>query len=327
MNKILFLSGKSLNFKVESQNQKTKGYNLAVSEKTTISLEESINNLSKTFNEESSSIIVFPKVTKKKRTSKKDFSSSKYNCDICKKRYLSYAALYTHNRNKHNVIPITSRPEIFKISFHKQKFNYTKKAEALEDFNEYDLLGKIKDEFISLNESVLSDDKSSFYIQDVNLRKTKIKENSFLNLLENYIERKNFNLDIPSSEDLMKANINNVLIKYAIKVLKIITDDFYLKIMIKFIFYLREYLNIAGWELMKRLSYYNIITLKYSNEEFCLVNTCWEIPYLIEDFIYIFIDINNLQQFQSELLDISSNFCHWLLINNLTNLKILANKN
>lgn len=59
-----------------------------------------------------------------RRTKKKQFKPEN-SCELCHKQYLSYAALYTHKRNKHNIIPITARPKIFKASFHKQKFHYT----------------------------------------------------------------------------------------------------------------------------------------------------------------------------------------------------------
>ena len=63
----------------------------------------------------------------KKRKGKYDLNGRIFQCQICKKSYLSYPALYTHNRNKHDIIPITDKPTIFtskKSALNKYCFKY-----------------------------------------------------------------------------------------------------------------------------------------------------------------------------------------------------------
>jgi hypothetical protein len=274
--------------------------------------------------EDNSTNIISLKTKKKKRTSIR--SESKENhCIVCNKAYLSYAALYTHRRNKHNVIPITGRPEIFKLSFHKQKFHYTNKDEETEPFDVYKLLTSIRVEFLELAESQFSCFDSLFYIENKSERLKRLGENSFLKLLDCYLFNGNFSIEIPAPQEFGKSSVNNVLLIYSSLLLKIVTDDFFLKIMVKFIFFFREYLNISGWEYLKNLMKYNIIKIQDFTQEFCLVNSCWEIPHLVNDFVCVFIELNGLQPIKKEMMDVASNFCHWLLINNLTNLKLLPN--
>ena len=60
---------------------------------------------------------------KKKRARKVDKADKLYCCDECNKAYMSYPALYTHKRNKHNIIPITDKPNIFKTKGHNGEIN------------------------------------------------------------------------------------------------------------------------------------------------------------------------------------------------------------
>lgn len=274
--------------------------------------------------EDNSTNIISLKTKKKKRTSVRSESKENY-CVVCNKAYRSYAALYTHRRNKHNVIPITCRPEIFKLSFHKQKFHYTHKDEETEPFDLYKLFKSIRAEFLELAESQYSCFYSLFYIENESERLKRLAENSFLKLLDCYSLNENFSSEIPAAQEPGKSSINNVLLIYSSLLLKIVTDKFFLKIMVKFIFYFREYLNISGWDYLKNLMKYNIIKIQDFTREFCVINSCWEIPHLVNDFVCVFIDLNCLQSIKKEMIDVARNFCHWLLINNLTNLKLLPN--
>jgi len=265
------------------------------------------------------------KINKRKKRTKSNKNHITENfCEECNKSYLSYAALYTHKRNKHNVIPITRRPELFKISVHHQKFQYTN-TDPMECFNPYEVLKNIKNEYLDLSENLRSNSSTLFFIEDLNLRTKKTKQDSFLRIIDDYISKKNFSLDFPKGEETLKSNVNNVFLVYSYLLLSIVNDNFYFKIVTKFIFFFREYLNIAGWEYKRILMKYNLIDFKNFSEEFCVVNDCSELPDLIDNFISIFIDINGLQPIKKELIDLSSNFCHWLLIKNLTNLKVKSN--
>jgi len=246
-------------------------------------------------------------------------------CDQCNKSYFSYAALYTHKRNKHTVIPVTSRPQIFKLSFHKQKYHYTKKNGKEDKNNINIILNSIKKEYIQLYQSLLSNPSSLLFIEDEILRNKKLAEDSFIDLIQNYLLQDNFKSEIPSTNDIKISNVNNMLLIYSTLILKIVTDNFFLKLMIKFILFFREYLNIAGWRYLNLLMKNNIIDVNDFSKEFCIVNNCIEIPNLINDYISIFIEINGLQAIKKEIIDICDNFCNWLLINKQTNIKLLPN--
>ena len=182
----------------------------------------------------------------------------------------------------------------------------------------------VKTEFTELTKNYLSSSNSFFFTnEDENFHKI-IFQNSFVCNIYNYSINKNFTLEIPKNENLEKSNINNILLVYSILLLRIVNDNFYFKLIVKFTFFLREYLNVAGWVYYKQLESYSIIKISDHFElEFCEVNSCNEIPELMNDFVLFFIDLNGLHVIRKELVDISVNFCHWLFINKLTNVKLL----
>jgi len=177
-----------------------------------------------------------------------------------------------------------------------------------------------------LAESQLSNVDSLFYIINETDRQKAIINNSFLKLVDNYLDNRNFSHEISSTQEFGKSNVNNILLIYSCSLLKILNYDFYLKIMVQFMFYFREYLNISGWDFLKYLMKNNIITkIQDFIGEFCVKNDCIEIPHLINDFISTFINLIGLFHIKKEMIDVSRSFCHWLFINNLTYSKLLPN--
>ncbi len=64
--------------------------------------------------------------TKRKYTKSKDIEDSeqKYCCTVCGRKYLSYPAFYTHKRNRHHIISITDRHNLFQKKGSDLKYNY-----------------------------------------------------------------------------------------------------------------------------------------------------------------------------------------------------------
>lgn len=62
-----------------------------------------------------------------KRKKKSDTIGRNFICEKCSSSYLSYPALYTHKKNKHSIIPVTSKNKLFKSSLAiGTKFKYCK---------------------------------------------------------------------------------------------------------------------------------------------------------------------------------------------------------
>ena len=251
--------------------------------------------------------------------------------------YLSYPALYTHNRNKHNIIPVNKKQEIFK-RINKTSFNLktkeifkrlgkktlNRKKFRYSAFNENSNLIKISKIILNFLTEVLND----FYL---NLKSPLFRKNF---KIENYplicyITKYNDNsltkVIIPNKDE--HSSIDFILITYLLLLVEVSNDLIFIKNVVKFIVLLREYLNICGWEHKKYLFEFRITEDFIASGEFCMTNSIEEIPELFNDFIGVFIKLDEENSFQIEtknLVDLTQNFANWLLLNELTNFKILS---
>lgn len=272
---------------------------------------------------------------RKRRKTKSANDNRKYSCNICQRLYFSYPALYTHKRNKHNVIPITGKQDIFKNS----------KKDIYINASETSHVVKYKYSAVeNIQEGISFTMKDIKIIYKEALRSIYCKEESFLFkcgydinshegfILLNIFEESNegiFLQSITSGNILQKSNIDDVFIIYLINFFKVTGKLTDLNILVvKFVILFREYLNIAGWSYKKTFIKYGVAMPSSLNGSYTKCNDCQEIPDLINDFVSVFIkmDLNLFDINLKKLLDIIKNFCNWLFVNNLTNFKITENE-
>ncbi len=255
--------------------------------------------------------------SKRLRKSKKEEIGRNYSCNICNKAYLSYPALYTHKRNKHNIIPITGKPEIFKSGgnsvSNKLKYNIMEtrnnvKASADIIIRYY----KKYFEYFYMDSNSILFKKNFNPIQD-----------SFLKLLEIYKISGLEKICIPAHNEKEKLFVDNILIIYLILLVEITRETIFTQLVVKFIFLFREYLNLLGWDHFKYLEDFGMMNEFMIKGEFCSTCTCEELPEMVNDFVAVFLECDSrLTSEKKEMADIVLNFCNWLFINNLTNYKV-----
>ncbi len=254
----------------------------------------------------------------KKRKGKYDLNGRIFQCQICKKSYLSYPALYTHNRNKHDIIPITDKPTIFtskKSALNKYCFKYNQSNLSLNNNDDItQTLNYIFNSFQRIIQKYILNQNSKFYKKNY-----LINYDPFFIFLSNNYKKIEFN-SIPRKDN----NIYQVIIIYLIRLIKITNDEEFKFLLINVAFFLREYLNMVGWDYKQnQMNFNKENNIINNNKDFCLDNTCEEIPEMIEDFVSIYILlIDDLKNKQKEVADICQNFFCWLYINQLTSYKL-----
>lgn len=263
-------------------------------------------------------------VVEKKKRRKKDSSDKRsYKCNYCQKNYLSYPALYTHKRNKHNIIPITGKQDLFKNygknSSYQKKFKYS----ALENLNcdFYELINFLIKKFIKCLEELFSNPNSVLYNNDFTL-----DSHEGLLILK-CMQLKNSD-KINFNDPNVKPCIDDILIVYVLNFCKVAREDNVLEWVIKFVLLIREYLNIVGWDYKRLFNDFKVKVDFNRKGSYTMHNDAQEIPDLINEFISVFIEIDeNLFGFElKKLLDLTDNFCNWLFVNNLTSFKITLNE-
>ncbi len=238
--------------------------------------------------------------------------------------YLSYPALYTHKRNKHNIIPITKKPEVFKnierVNPNGKKFRYFKYTEFNENTNLHKLCNNIIDIMRNVLEDLYSNTKSQLYIEGF------IIENyPLISLLISAKNNKTKHISIPKRQE--NYSIDRILTIYLLLLIEVSVDSTFIKNVIKFVVLLREHLNLCGWEHKKYLFDYGMSEAFVPVGDFCDKNNTEEVPELLNDFIEVFIDLDPDNHFgidKSSVADLTENFSNWMFLNELTNFKIFS---
>jgi len=258
---------------------------------------------------------------RKRRRTKKDSNGKVFMCNICNKSYFSYPALYTHKRNKHNIIPITGKEEIFKNIMQKTqttKFKYS----ALENDNW---------NFSDLLENIIKSYKRAlrriFLNPNCILFSPKFQEDTHIGIqmLKNIKNSKTTKLLVPDPST--NPCIDEILIIYLIYFVKVTQDQILIDLVVNYAILLREHINIVGWDYKRRFKDYGIkMTFNYQGP-YSMYNTCEEVPDFVNDFISVFIPLDqNFGLCVKDIIDLVKNFCNWLFVNNLTSLKICSNE-
>lgn len=261
--------------------------------------------------------------SKKRRRGKISADKRNYLCNFCQNSYLSYPALYTHKRNKHNIIPITGKQELFKNSGGKSsnqtKFKYSALENSNYDFSE--LLDYIIINYTKCLVEFFQDPNSVLFNKDfVTLSHEGLK------ILKSIKSKALQKIVIPDLK--LKPCIDDILIVYLVNFAKVTREENLVALVIRFSILLREYLNVVGWDYKKLFSEFNVKVDFNMKGSFTMHNESQEIPDLINEFISVFIELDeNYFKFDfKKLVDLSQNFCNWLFVNNLTNFKIATNE-
>lgn len=253
---------------------------------------------------------------KNRRRSKNDNDGRTYKCDICGKAYLSYPALYTHVKTKHDLqgnkankgrgrpkkengnISNTSR-----LLYNPLSFDYFKHPDRCGETYESSLnmifqmvFNEVFTNIRGKNEETTKRISNYVSIGDYPLF-SKIHDcyNSIFNIDEN-------------------SKCDEIFAYYLFKVGKCTNEDFF-QVVLKFVLLYRECLNYC---------YKDTVSNKYSltpnHPEYSEVFTAEDAPDISNEFILDFLQTEAiiLEFSKEDSIDLTQNLCQWLYDNNYT---------
>ena len=256
---------------------------------------------------------------KRKRRTKNDNIGRTFICKSCGKSYLSYPALYTHCKQKHNTCNTSGRGR-----GRPKKENGESFSERLK-YNPLDASYFLKDNrrgttnFEDFEKSIID----AFHILysrnnfDRNLNKdmknyNNIQEHPFLGKF--LLDKHDVNIKINDEKEISDKVFMDYLNKMSLHV-----NPNYFTTLIIFVTLFREFVNIT--ELKKK----NIKEKNFNNDvEYTSVNSAEDVPDLSNEFINEFLETDKkLFDFNKEdSIDLTQNFCHWMYENNFTSSKL-----
>lgn len=252
------------------------------------------------------------KMLNKKRR-KNNSGKKAFSCKMCKKSYFSYSALYLHKRNKHNIIPYCKNKELFSsIQNNSRKSKY-------KDFSK--LLSLVIQKYENCLHDLFMNNLSVLFKENFNV-------NNFEgNKILKTIQTKGIKTFQILQNKKVKICIDDVLIIYLLNFSKLQQEETFTETVIKFVILLREYLNLVGWDYIQKFSDFGVNMDFNKKGSFTLHNGCHEIPDLINDFLSVFLWLDekcfNLEM--SKIIYLTENFCNFLFVNELTNFKLYEN--
>ena len=249
-----------------------------------------------------------------KRRSKTDIEGRTFECKLCSKSYLSYPALYTHYKQKHNTNNSSGRgrgrpkKEENEVQI-KTKYNPL----SSEFFTRSDRTGITN--INEINDCV----KNAFKILYEN--KENIKKENETNGIKNYnnVEEHDFlgkflknNHDF--KRELKETEITDeVLIDYLNKMSKFCNAKYY-TILIVFVTLFRENVNKINADKVDKK--------EFENKKYTEIMNAEDVPDLSNEFITEFLfPEGNEKDFgftKEEAIDLTLNLCHWMYENNFT---------
>ena len=249
-----------------------------------------------------------------KRRSKSEIEGRTFECKLCNKSYLSYPALYTHYKQKHNTNNSSGRgrgrpkKEQGDLEAEKSKFNPINSS----FFQKEDRTG-ITDPKKDINECI----KKAFdFLYENILEKKKRNEirgmKNYLSLNEHPFLNKFFNDEHNINKNLISEEepTDDVFIDYLNKMSKFCNKDYYVKLII-FVTLFREHVNK-----------YNADKVKEEGKEFTEINNAEDVPDSSNEFITDFLDPDtkgaDFGFSKEEAIDLTQNLCYWMYENNFT---------
>ena len=248
-----------------------------------------------------------------KRRSKSEVEGRTHQCKLCNKSYLSYPALYTHYKLKHNTNNSSGkgrgRPKKEQNETEVEKSRYNPMNATF--FSKEERTGRTEpSEINECIDIVFNELYAEEYRKRNESREMKIyqsvNEHPFLNKFKLDIHDTNKN-EINEKE---KADI--VLIDYMNKMSMFCNKEYYIKL-IKFVTLFREHVNIYNSKNNRN---------EFGNVEYTAVKDAEDVPDCSNEFITDFLlpdeNENEFGFTKDEAIDLTQNVCYWMYENNFT---------
>ena len=248
-----------------------------------------------------------------KRRSKSEIEGRNHQCRYCNKSYLSYPALYTHYKLKHNTNNSSGRgrgrpkKEQNENEIEKSRYN----PNNLTFFTKEDRTGRIEPSEINKCIDIAF---SEIYSDEFKNKRNEMNDMKFYEFVNDHPFLSKFKQDV---HDTSKNVINEhekadiVLIDYLNKMSMFCNEQYYIKL-IKFVTLFREHVNI----------YYSKIDKNKYGEEYTANNDAEDVPDCSNEFITDFLhpdgSDNNFGFSKDESIDLTQNLCYWMYENNFT---------
>jgi len=261
-----------------------------------------------------------------KRRSKREVEGRNYICKICSKSYLSYPALYTHYKQKHNTNNSSGRgrgrPKKLVSEHNPEKSSYN--AQNYTFFSKEERTGKTEPEK-EINNCIdeafndLYNIEKRNRIDERNMKfYNKIDEHPFLSKFKN--DEHNINKILGDEHQFADL----VFIEYLNKMSVYCNPAYYIKL-IKFVTLFREHSNIININK-------NRDNINGKDKEYTEFNDAEDVPDSSNEFITDFLDPEgkneDLGYTKEECIDLTQNLCYWMYENNFTCSKLsLINEN
>ena len=261
-----------------------------------------------------------------KRRSKKEVEGRNYICRMCNKSYLSYPALYTHYKQKHNTNNSSGRgrgrPKKLSLESNQDKNSYNPQNQTF--FSKEDRTGKTETEN-EINNCIIEAFNDLYNIEQKNRldeRNMKfyynIDEHPFLSKFK----QDPHDLNKLLGDEHQVADL--VFIEYLNKMSAYCNPTYYAKL-IKFVILFREHSNIINCDK-------NRDNINGKDKEFTEFNDAEDVPDASNEFITDFLDPegknNDFGFTKEECIDLTQNLCYWMYENNFTCSKLsLINEN
>ena len=250
---------------------------------------------------------------KLKRRSKREVIGRNYICKLCSKSYLSYPALYTHYKQKHNTNNSSGRgrgrpkKSILEINEEKNQYNpqnhtfFSKEERTGKTDPENEINNCIDEAFKDLynveNKNRIEERNIKFY--------NSVDEHPFLSKFKNDPHDIN-----KTGEEQQIADL--VFIEYLNKMSTHCNPEYYTKL-IKFVTLFREHSNL--------INAHNESTNE-DNKPYTEVKSAEDVPDTSNEFITDFLNPeengNDLGFTKEEAIDLTQNLCYWMYENNFT---------
>lgn len=247
---------------------------------------------------------------KRFRRAKVPQTEKKFICKICFKAYLSFPALYTHKRNKHNLIPVTGKPSLLRTLNLNIVGRHNSNCIRI-DRNVKSILGDIIYKYQEASFYLFSNPESCLYNTSYKIE----RDNFYLTLF--YLSNLKKEIPIPQPND--KPSIYMIMALYLILLMDISPEKSFLGKLLRWAILLKEVFNLSGWEHEKE--YYHLEKFHYY--DYCSLAKIEEVPALASDFInFVKMDENHFGLEFNEHIDLVVNFCSWLFNHDYTDFKM-----
>ena len=285
-----------------------------------MSLENNANNLNsaqeqKNSSNENSEENEENKKKKGTRRSKRESEGRNYVCKMCSKSYLSYPALYTHYKQKHNTNNSSGRgrgrPKKETNEGENEKNNYNPTNNTY--FMKEERTGKTSSE-TEINECIDAAFKQLYDPDPVKRKRIDSRGIKFYGSIEEHPFLNKFKMD---NHDINKTGdehqiADSVFIEYLNKMSAFCNPNYFTKL-IKFVTLFREHSNLINSSKLKE---------DEQNKVYTEIKDAEDVPDSSNEFITDFINPeeknNDLGFNKEECIDLTQNLCHWMYENNYT---------